>query len=372
MRFAVACLLGIGLVGCNDGPAPAPIVVGHVFDGTRTDKAGEHAKLAMTLALHELDKNGLKDALGGRPLQIRHTDTRGVLDAFEAEGVRLVSVNRAVALFGGLEPKQAAALDHAQAPLLTFDGLVVAGTGSQAFYFGMAPGRQGDVLARVVAEDAKIQRVVILSDERQENATALTDAFTRAVGDARGKDGTNRMSVLTLRFGKEVKWPDFLKPVAGLDPQAILFAGSVQDFNAWRRSSRQDGFLQKRTLIYAGEDGAQASFDPEPTESVVLATAFFADTEKAQAFVNSYRENYGGEADVHAALAYDGVRVLAEALKRAQPQLTPDRVREEMLKTDKFEGLTGPLTVAPDHGVQRALFVMRWQAGALTLIKKLP
>jgi outer membrane PBP1 activator LpoA protein len=56
-------------------------------------------------------------------------------------------------------------------------------------------------------------------------------------------------------------------------------------------------------------------------------------------------------------------------MKKTPTQLTPDRVREELLTTKDFDGVTGPLTITPDRQVQRPLHVLRWHNGAVTLVK---
>jgi len=147
-RFALLALL-LSLAGCTTAPTPPPIVIGHVSDQARLDKAGERAELGIRLALHELNKDGaLTTALGGRKVEVHHTNTRGSLDAFEAQAVRLVSFNRAVTLLGGLTAEETAALDRAQVPVLTFQGQPVAGVSSQVFYLGISPKTQGDALAK--------------------------------------------------------------------------------------------------------------------------------------------------------------------------------------------------------------------------------
>src|SRR5262245_28071162 len=83
----------LAAAGCT-GSTPAPIVVGHVSDKTRADKAGDQAELGIRLALHELTQDGtINEAFGGRKIEMHHTDTRGKLDAFESQAVRLDSVN---------------------------------------------------------------------------------------------------------------------------------------------------------------------------------------------------------------------------------------------------------------------------------------
>ncbi len=108
-----------------------------------------------------------------------------------------------------------------------------------------------------------------------------------------------------------------------------MFAGEAQEFNKWLRVYRQEVFIGDAQLIYAGDDGAHRLFDldGDAKTTIVLATAFSADAgnEKIAAFLKAYREAFETDADVHAALAYDTFRLLVDAMKRGQPQLTQDR-----------------------------------------------
>lgn len=377
MRY-LACLvlasLLTGIGGCYTNATPAPIVVGHVSDKTRLDKAGDQAELGIRLALNELTKEAsLADALGGRSIQVRHTDTRGELDGFESRAVRLDSLNRAVALFGGLSATEVTALDHVKIPLLTFHGQPVSGAGKHVFYLGMSPARQGFVLAK--STDAKAKRVGVLIDERLPEADRAADRFMQTLTDARKEQKADRPEFLTLRFGKEPKWNELIERLNAHEAQAILFAGSVKDFNAWQDAHRKSSTLDDPQLIFAGGDGEHRLFDvvPELKTRILLATAYYADpaSSKVGAFEKAYREAFKVEPDVNSALAYDGFRLFAEALKRAYPNHTGgDKLRDGLLATKDFAGLTGPLTLTAERTVDRPLFVMQWRQGALTLVKK--
>src|ERR1043166_3959556 len=154
-RTSCLWLMVLALAGCT-GSTPAPIVIGHVSDKTRADKAGEQAELGIRLALHELTQDGtISETFGGRKIEVHHTDTRGKLDAFESQAVRLDSVNRCLAIFGGLSSSATLALNNAKAPLLTFSGYAPSGATNLVFCLGLAPARQGTALAEVVAKDTK-------------------------------------------------------------------------------------------------------------------------------------------------------------------------------------------------------------------------
>jgi branched-chain amino acid transport system substrate-binding protein len=362
------------MAGCYTNPAPPPIVIGHVSDKSRVDKAGDQAEFGIRLALTELNKeDALTEAFNGRAFQVRHTDAHGEIDAFESEAVRLDTINRCLALLGGYSAKEVAALDHVKIPILTFHGQPVSGASNQVFYLGMSPVRQGEVLAKVVADNAKTKKLVILLDERRPESAALAEAFQKAFAEARKDEKAEAGATLTLRFGKDPEWADLIVRTRDYEPQAVVFAGTVQDFNAYHKVFRRKYFMSEPQLVYAGNDGDQKLFDlaPGSKATVLLASAFHADpaSEKVAGFMKAYQDAYQVEADVNAALAHDGFRILIEAMKKTPTQLTPERVREELLKTKDFDGVTGPLTITAERQVQRPLHVLRWQNGVVTLMK---
>ena len=377
MRFSAGIMiLGsmlFAVTGCNTNATPPPILIGHVSDKTRLDRAGDQAELGIRLALSEVQKDGTPpEELGGRKIEVRHTDTRGELAAYESQAVRLDAVNRCVALMGGLSAQEVTALDHVKMPMLTFHGQQVSGASNQVFYLGMTPSRQGEVLGKVVVEDRSVKRIVIVQDERRSDLTDLAETFQKAAFNARADLVAQFAKITILRFAQDAKWSDLVQRLSDQKPDAIVFAGSVQDFNAWYRVFRKEFGKGAPQLVYAGNDGDSTLFDLDNAEvSVLLATAFYADpdSEKMGTFMKAYRAAFETTADVHSALAYDGFRMLVEALKRTPTQLTSERIREELLKTKDFEGLTGPLTITADRQVQRTLYVVRWQNGVLKAVK---
>ncbi len=384
-RFFLLPFLFAALAGCNPAAGPPPIVIGHVSDKTRQDKAGDQAELGIRLALKQMDNEALAKVLGGRGIQVRHTDTRGVLDAFESQAVRLESVNRSFALLGGLSVQETAALHHAKVPLLTMHGQPVAGASNLVFYLGMPPIQQGAALAKAVADGSNLKRITILLDEKRLEAVAVAESFQKALTAARVAAKTTPVAVTTLRFGddpsspsrvpEDVRWREVIERLIGHEADTVLFAGSVQDFNAWHKMLRREFLDSNPHIVYAGADGSHRLFEIEASDKmpVTMATAFFADpaSEKITAFMKAYKEAFQVEADVQAVLAYDGFRMLVEAVKRANAPLTPDRIREQLLNTKDFDGLTGPLTITADRHVQRSVYAVSWQNGTMKLVRPL-
>jgi branched-chain amino acid transport system substrate-binding protein len=368
----VAALLSLGVAGCNTNSAPAPIVIGHVSDKARVDKAGDQAELGIRLALSNLNKaDALTEALAGRPVQVRHTDAHGDLDAFESQAVRLDTVNRCLAILGGNSAKEVAALDHVKVPILTFYGMPVSGASNQVFYLGMSPVRQGEALARVVADEPKTKKVVIIVDERRPESAATADGFQKAFADARKDDKAAIGATVVVRFGKDADWNDLMDRTRQQEPQAVVFAGAVAEFNAYHKAFRREYFVNEPTLVFAGSDGDQRRIEiaPATKATILLASALNPESDKTAGFLKAFQDAFQTDADVNAALAYDGFRMLAEALKKTTPQLTPEHLRDEFAKVKDFDGVTGPLSITSDRQTERPTHVLRWQNGAVTLVK---
>ncbi len=351
--------LGLALlaVGCAGPSTAPPVIVGHVSD---LGGAGTQAAQGIRLALQQVTDEGISRALGDRPLHVRHTDTQGRLDSYEAQAIRLVAVHRAVALLGGTTPEEVARLDHAHLPLLSFLGFPPQGVSRMAFYLGLAPGRQGEVLGQHVA-GLKVERVLLLVDEQREASAPLVEAFTRAY--EAGRPGARPTQI---RFGKEPHWEEIARRITKESPGAVVFAGRARD---WRelRAALQGPIPM---LVFAGDDGDFQGL-PAHAEPIYLATAFVP-AEKAE-FVKKYQAAFKVEPDVHAALGYDALRLLADALKRSAAELgKADALRDALAATQDFPAMTGPLTITGTHQVRRPVHVARLAGGTLTSVKVYP
>jgi ABC-type branched-subunit amino acid transport system substrate-binding protein len=371
----VLSVILLGIAGCFTSSTPPPIVIGHVSDATRLDKAGYQAELGIRLALHELSQDStFAEAFGARKIEVHHTDAGGNLDKMESQAVRLDSLQRCLALFGGLSVAETGALNHAKVPLLTFHGQPAPGADNQVFYLGMSPSQQGAVLAQFVAEDAKAIQITLLMDERRAEALALAESFQKTLARVRQGKGA-QPKVYLIRFGGDARWSELIDRMNAQEPHSIVFAGTVQDFNAWRKAFVREFLTSDPQVVYGGSDGDQRLFDVDgdAKSAVILASTLDLDpaSAKVQAFKKSFKEAFQSEpeADVHAALAYDGFRMLADAMKRTSTQLTPERLRDELLKTKDLPGLTGALSINADRVIQRPLFVVRWQDRVVTPVK---
>jgi ABC-type branched-subunit amino acid transport system substrate-binding protein len=86
--------------------------------------------------------------------------------------------------------------------------------------------------------------------------------------------------------------------------------------------------------------------------------------------VKSYRDAFKAEPDVRAALGYEALRLLAEAIKQADHPYAADKVRDALREVKDFSGVAGPLTVTKEQHVRRPVFAARLGADGPALVKR--
>jgi branched-chain amino acid transport system substrate-binding protein len=362
-------MLALFLTGCQSGASP-PVFLGQVANLSGTNHTGKHAEQGIRLALKQLSDDRLREALDGRTLQIRHADTRGQLDAYEGEAVRLAAVNRVIGLLGGQTTDEVARLDRSHVPLVAAAGVRPPGASDNVFAIGMRPAPQAFILAKYAAEDLNLDDVAVFVDERREEFVALADAFARQFAEARRSKGRVAAPPVPIRFGDKADWAELAKRMAtpAAAAKAVLFAGKARDCVELRRK-----LPFATAVIFAGDDGDTAELQGTSGMSAVyLATAFAPDAAapRQQAFMRQYRDAFHAEAEVPAALGYESLQLYAEALKQISPTFAPEKLQTALGEVKEFAGLAGALSMTADRYVRRPLYLARLDGNSVQMVKR--
>ncbi|RME41248.1 MAG: ethanolamine utilization protein EutJ, partial [Caldilineae bacterium] len=86
------------------------------------------------------------------------------------------------------------------------------------------------------------------------------------------------------------------------------------------------------------------------------------ESEKAQAFIQAYREAYGDTPDDVAALTYDAFGLLFKAIT-TQPEVTPDAVRNGLRSIGRYEGVTGAMEYRGSGDPVKSAVILQIQNG---------
>jgi branched-chain amino acid transport system substrate-binding protein len=355
------------LAGCSRS-APEVVTVGALLPLSGPEKAhGERARQGSVLAADEFNADDAHSA--GKRLRVEYADTRGDPVQTQAEAVRLLTVNRVAALLAdaddaGLE-RLARGVQPYSVPVLVSGELPPRAPGENLFSLAASPAYQGRVLAQFAATDLKAKRLVVLTNNTAAVAGVLSGAF---VQEARQ---TKDVRVEERTYGKDSEFKEVVQRLQKPPPDAVLLAGSPQDLQKFRERLRTDEV--NVPLLFGGAEGGWPPPAGGEAEGgvVYVSTVFAAEglTPAGQEVARKYRKRFNQDLDVHAAQAYDSIRLLAETLRRAKA--TPAaHWREELMGLDDFESLTGPLRFDRDHNARRPVFVVRWEGRQAKLARK--
>lgn len=275
-----------------------------------------------------------------------HELTLGILDS-ESEPDRAAELldeaydEGTVAAVGGVTDAEAVAMvpvaKKARRVLVSPSASTAKLSGATRYVFRISPSgaTEGAKMASFASHELGLDRVALASTRAETESGAL-EAFRTGVEQNQGE------VVAEVGFGAGAEdLESEAKRALENDPQAIYVVGApaaVSRFVAVLESQGYRGAVMTTSSfavreILDGDEGAEGVllsrplFDPEGEDPAVRA---FADT---------YEERFGGSPDIHAAYAYDAVKVLAAAL--ADRQVRPSELWSALRGIRDFKGLTG-------------------------------
>jgi branched-chain amino acid transport system substrate-binding protein len=342
--------------GCNSSTTPPTVSIGFVASDAAADReAMRNTRRGIELALRHFNKSADK----AMTVLVREVEVADMPEAFEAAATRLVSVNGVKALLGGRTPAEAERLERGGVPVLSPVGWRSRAMTEDAFTTGLSAVFRGKVLARFAAEELKAKKVALLVDKHSEESIEVTESFSRewpvAVGDP--KVSRPRLELL----GRQAKLADLLANAEKEGVQAVLIAGKAEG----------DWPAPKVPILLGGGDWESLRMRKLP--GVVYVTTAFVpdqDSKEVKDFVLEYRGLHQEDPDVNAALAYDDMRILLQALERSVPTFGAPALRKALAEIEKFAGLTGPLGFDKEQRLSRPAFVVRWEGGQAKTMKK--
>lgn len=105
-------------------------------------------------------------------------------------------------------------------------------------------------------------------------------------------------------------------------------------------------------------------------QQLLFRLPFFqrASLRKGKTFNEAYRAKFQAEPPPLAALAYDAVWLVADALKRSG-SAEPAALRDALSGTKDFPGVTGTVTMGEDRNPKKPAVVIRIQDGKFTYLE---
>ncbi len=340
-----------------------PIRVGYYGDlSGRTSSFGQSTKNAIELAADEINKAG---GINGRQIQIIVEDDQGEPAKAATVVTKLINQDRVEAILGEVASSNTlAAAPKAQEshiPMITPSSTNPAVTKVGDFIFRVCfiDPFQGEVMAKFATNSLKAKRAAILYDFNSDYSRGLQQFFKRSFTALGGTIVTEQSYTQGDR--------DFsgqLTAIRAANPDVIYAPGYYGEVGVIAKQTKQLGI--KAPLL--GGDGWDApqlwELGGDALTGSYISNHYSVDdpSPAIQKFVNDYRSRFNAVPDALAALGFDAMRVLADAIRRAGTT-ERQKLRDAIAQTSNFPGVTGAITINAERNAVKPAVVLKLQDG---------
>ena len=367
MALSLAGCSGGSMVDSSSSSAKASgdsITIGTVTTNSGTAAAyGEAEVKGFELAVSEINAKG---GINGKKVKLESMDDKG--DATEASNAynKLAGDNNVLAVAGPTISATTAAVaplaDQSKlvtiAPAATSDSIE---TGNYLFRTCFKDSYQGEVAARFAAENLKVKKVAVLYGTGDPYSSGVGEAFAKAAEklglevvdkeSSSSADDTEYSAQLQKiqASGAELLYAPYYYSVAGpyIIPQA--------------RSVGFEGYVMGPD----GYDGLKLTGDKSQYNKTYYTTHYSADDNtntKVQDFIKSYKSKNNAEPNTFAALGYDTIYMIKQAIEKAGENATREDVRNAVAGMT-FDGVTGKFTMDKSGSPTKSVTVLEMKDG---------
>ena len=315
------------------------------------------------MAIEEINAAG---GINGKKIKHINYDNKSDGDETLAVVNRLISQDKVVAILGeatsGRSKIGAQVAQQNKVPMLTSSATNpdVTKVGNYIFRACFIDPFQGTVMAKFMTENLKLKKAAILRDIKNDYSVGLSDIFAEKLKAAGGEIVTD----ISYQEG-DIDFKSQLTAIKAKNPEAIFVPGYYNEVALIAKQAKELGMTQP----LLGGDGWSSPKLYEIAKEAINGHYFSnhyttesADP-KTQNFVKAFKAKYNEDADVMAALAYDAVYLMAEAIKNAK-EITPNAIRDELAKIKDFHGVTGKMSMNENRDAVKSAVVVQVQGTA--------
>jgi branched-chain amino acid transport system substrate-binding protein len=347
--------------GTTSGIESGPILVGYYGDlSGRTSSFGQSTKNGVEMAADEINKAG---GINGRQIQIIVEDDQGEPNKAATVVTKLINQDQVHAVLGEVASSNSLAAapkaQEAKVPMISPSSTnpAVTQVGDYIFRVCFIDPFQGEVMAKFAANNLKAKRAAILYDFNSDYSRGLYQFFKRSFTGFGGQIVSEQSYTQGDR--------DFsgqLTAIRSATPDVIYVPGYYGEVGVIANQTKQLGI--KAPLL--GGDGWDApqlwQLGGAALNGDYISNHYSVDdpSPAIQKFVADYKARFNILPDALAALGYDSMKVLADAIKRAGGTESA-KLRDAIAQTKNFPGVTGSITLDADRNAVKPAVVLKLQ-----------
>ncbi|MEK5058574.1 ABC transporter substrate-binding protein [Paenibacillus shunpengii] len=227
---------------------------------------------------------------------------------------------------------------------------------------------QGQVMASFAKDELNAATAVIYTDTTSDYSKGLQasfkETFTAAGGEIVAEESYAQ---------KDSDFKAVLTRIKDKNPDVIYLPGYYEEVGKIVKQAREIGI----TVPFLGGDGWDSPelvkiAGEDPLNNTYISNHYSSEdtAPEVKSFVDAYKKANGDEApDGFAALGYDTVKLLADALTRAG-STEPEKVRDALASTTDLQLATGTVTLNEFHDPVKSAAVLEYVDGKQTFVTK--
>src|SRR4051812_17495836 len=355
----------------GDTATTGDIVVG-MYGSLTGDGAsfGQSSREGTQLAVDEINNAG--GLLGGRKIKLLVEDDQSKPEEASNAVTKLVTQDKVVAVLGEVASRRSLAAapvcQKYMIPMISPSSTNerVTQVGDYIFRVCFIDPFQGEVLAKFAYNDLKARKVAILKDIQQDYSVGLTDSIMKHFTALGGQV----LDPVSYSSG-DSDFKAILTQVRSQKPDAVFATGYYPEAAIIVRQARELG-MKMPILGGDGWVGDALQNGREALNNTYISNHYSGDNPDpvVQNFVKAYRAKFNREPDAIAALAYDSVKVLADAVTRTNSTEGP-KLRDALASADVL-GVTGHLKINAKRNVDKPAVIQEvtYANGAVKFVYK--
>lgn len=368
--LAVAAVLVSGLIAGCGSKSDKDLKIGMIYELTgNTASYGTSAANGAKLAFKEINAAG---GVLGKQIQLVTADNKGEPSESANAMSKVISQNKVVAITGfTVSSCGIAASAVAEANKIPF---VAAATVNPRVTVDERTGKvkeytfracfidsfQGTVGANFALNGLKAKRTAVMTDISSDYSKGLADVFkstyTKAGGNIVGEESY---------LQKDQDYKPILTKIKAQNPDLIYIPGYYEDVGKIIKQARELGM----NMPVLGGDAWDSPVLVEMGGAQALNNTFFTNfysiedkNPVSNAFVESYRKEYGKTPDSMAAMGYDAAKLLVDGIKRAN-STEAGKIKDALSATKKFSSVSGEMSLNENHDAVRGVVIIELKDG---------
>lgn len=344
-----------------EGVTDTEILLGayNSMTGSESD-FGVSAFNGITIAMDRINKNG---GIKGRKLRLINYDDQGKSDEAVTAITKLITHDQVLLVLGEVASSRSiaagAVAQRYKVPMVSTASTnpKVTQIGDYIFRVCFTDAVQGKALAQFAVKTLKAKTTAVFRDMRSDYSIGLANYF---IENFKKLGGVVPKGAEVTYQGGDIDFKAQLNIIKGFHPDLVYVPGYYTEVGLIVRQGRE---LQINVPFLGGDgwDSPQyLAIGGKATLNTYFGSHYSAQSKDPTtvSFVKEYKKRFGEVPNSLAAMGYDGMVVVADAIKRA-PDFSRKSIRDALATTKNVRGATGVISINDQRDAVKPVSIIK-------------